>query len=89
MRRVAEEMYAESNYRAVMLDAIEIFGVDNFTETAVIIKARLKTIPLQQFNIGREYRRRLKKAFEAAGIEMPFALRPARPAETSQSASTT
>jgi small-conductance mechanosensitive channel len=89
MRRVAEEMYAEPSYRAVMLDAIEIFGVDNFTETAVIIKARLKTMPLQQFNIGREYRRRLKKAFEAAGIEMPFAQRPARLAETSPSASTT
>jgi moderate conductance mechanosensitive channel len=89
MRRAAEEMYAEPSYRAVMLEPIEIFGVDNFTETAVIIKARLKTMPLQQFNIGREYRRRLKKAFDAAGIEMPIAQRAVRIGEPSQPPSTT
>jgi small-conductance mechanosensitive channel len=89
MRRAAEEMYAEPSYRAVMLEPIEIFGVDNFTETALIIKARLKTMPLQQFNIGREYRRRLKKAFDVAGIEMPIAQRAVRIGEPSQPASTT
>jgi moderate conductance mechanosensitive channel len=89
MRRAAEEMYAEPSYRAVMLEPIEIFGVDNFTETAVIIKARLKTMPLQQFNIGREYRRRLKKAFDVAGIEMPIAQRAVRIGEPSQPPSTT
>ena len=72
MRRVAEEMYSEPNYKAVMLDPIEIFGVDGFSDSAVNIRARLKTLPLQQFNIGREYRRRLKKAFDTEGIEIPF-----------------
>jgi moderate conductance mechanosensitive channel len=72
MRRVADEMYAEPNYKAGMLAPIEILGVDGFDESAVNIKARLKTLPLQQFSIGREYRRRLKKAFDAAGIEIPF-----------------
>jgi moderate conductance mechanosensitive channel len=57
MRRVAEEMYAEPKYRSAMLEPIEIFGVDGFTELAFTIKARLKTQPLQQFTIGREYRR--------------------------------
>ena len=78
MRRVAEEMYAEPRYRSAMLEPIEIFGVDGFTESAVTIKARLKTQPLQQFAIGREYRRRLKKAFDTAGIEMPSSQRMAR-----------
>ena len=78
MRRVAEEMSAEPNYRSAMLEPIEIFGVDGFTESAITIKARLKTQPLQQFAIGREYRRRLKKAFDAAGIEMPLSQRVAR-----------
>ena len=78
MRRVAEEMYAEPKYRSAMLEPIEIFGVDGFTELAVTIKARLKTQPLQQFAIGREYRRRLKKAFDAEGIEMPLSQRAAR-----------
>ena len=87
MRRVAEEMYAEPKYRSAMLDPIEIFGVDGFTESAVTIKARLKTQPLQQFTIGREYRRRLKKAFDAEGIEMPLSQRVLRTVEPSQPAS--
>jgi small conductance mechanosensitive channel len=46
-------------------------------------------MPLQQFTIGREYRRRSKKAFDAAGIEMPIAQRAARIGEPSQLASAT
>ena len=79
MRRVAEEMWAEPKYRAVMLDPIEIFGVDAFTDNGITIKCRLKTLPLQQFAVGREYRRRLKKAFDAEGIDMPSSPRVARP----------
>ncbi|HEX9272846.1 MAG TPA: mechanosensitive ion channel family protein [Candidatus Binatia bacterium] len=84
MRRVAEEMYAEPKYRSAMLEPIEIFGVDGFTDGGVTIKARLKTQPLQQFTIGREYRRRLKKAFDAEGIEMPVSQRATRIGELAQ-----
>jgi small-conductance mechanosensitive channel len=86
MRRVADEMYAEPKYRSAMLEPIEIFGVDGFTESAITIKARLKTQPLQQFSIGREYRRRLKKAFDTEGIEMPLSQRMLRTVEPSQPA---
>ena len=55
-----------------MLEPIEIFGVDDFGQSEIIIKARLKTVPIQQWVVGREYRRRLKKAFDARGIEIPF-----------------
>jgi moderate conductance mechanosensitive channel len=72
MRKVADEMRAEPQYGSVMLDAIEIFGVDDFADSAVTIKARFKTQPLKQFFVGREYRRRLKKAFDAERIEIPF-----------------
>jgi len=72
MRRVGEDLRAEPNYGTLMIEPIEIFGVDEFTDSAVNIKARLKTIPLQQWTVGREYRRRLKKAFDAEKIEIPF-----------------
>ena len=72
MRRVADDLRAEPNYGTLMIEPIEIFGVDEFTDSAVNIKARLKTIPLQQWTVGREYRRRLKKAFDAEKIEIPF-----------------
>lgn len=72
MRRVGEELRADPQYGPAMIDAIEVFGVDDFQDSAVIIKARLKTMPIQQWNVGREYRRRLKKAFDAQRIEIPF-----------------
>jgi small conductance mechanosensitive channel len=72
MRQVADEMKADPDYGPSMLDTIEIFGVDDFADSAVVIKARLKTLPIKQWGVGREYRRRLKKAFDENGIEIPF-----------------
>lgn len=59
-------------YKEKIIELIEIFGVDNFGESEVTIKARIKPEPIQQWTVGREYRRRLKKAFDAQGIEIPF-----------------
>jgi small conductance mechanosensitive channel len=72
VHRVAEELRADPEYGSVMLEPIEIMGVDDFADSAVKIKARLKTLPLQQWKVGREYRRRLKKACDAEMIEIPF-----------------
>jgi len=69
MRQVDEELRRDPVLGPMILEPIEIFGVDNFADSAVIIKARLKTRPIEQWNVGREYRRRLKKAFEAEGID--------------------
>ena len=80
MRRVAEELQSDPAYASRILEPIEILGVDAFVESAVIIKARLKTLPLQQWAVGREYRRRLKKAFDSHGVEIPFPPRVASPA---------
>jgi small conductance mechanosensitive channel len=72
MTDVAEELRKDPRLGPSILEPIEIFGVDDFKESEVTIKARLKTVPIQQWNVGREYRRRLKKAFDARGIEIPF-----------------
>jgi moderate conductance mechanosensitive channel len=72
MRRVAGELQSEPQYGSAMLEPIEIICVDSFSDSAVIIKARLKTLPIRQWMVGREYRRRLKKAFDAENIEFPF-----------------
>jgi small conductance mechanosensitive channel len=71
MRNVGEDLRAEPKYGSVMLEPLEIFGVDAFTETGVNIRARFKTLPSQQHAVGREYRRRLIKALERAGIDLP------------------
>ena len=72
MKEVGDEMQRDEVYGPKILEPIEIFGVDQFEDSAVVIKARLKTVPIQQWFVGREYRRRLKKAFDAKNIEIPF-----------------
>ena len=80
MRRVGAEMKAEKEFASVILEPLEVFGVDNFTETTVTIKARFKTQPAQQYFVGREFRRRLKYALRTAGILDNPATATAKPA---------
>jgi moderate conductance mechanosensitive channel len=72
LRKVAEEMRAEAGFAPLILEPMEVLGVDRFEDSAVIIKIRFKTPPIQQWNVGREFNRRMKKAFDERGIEMPF-----------------
>jgi small conductance mechanosensitive channel len=72
MREAAEGLRQDEKFGSKILEPMEIFGVDALGESAVIIKARLKTIPIEQWSVGREYRRRLKYAFDKRGIEIPF-----------------
>ena len=71
MRQVGEAMKQDPEYGSLMLEPIEIFGVENFTDTTVTIKARLKTQPSMQYQVGREFRRRLKYALQRADSELP------------------
>lgn len=79
MRRIADDMKSEPDYGAMMLEPIEILGVENFTDANVTLKARLKTRPGQQHRIGREFRRRLKYALQTEKVEFTSAETPAPP----------
>lgn len=72
LREIAAEMQADPAFAAFILAPIEVLGVDAFGDWAVTLKARIKTVPLKQWEVGRELRRRIKKTFDARGIEMPF-----------------
>jgi len=72
IRQVGEDLRADPEFGPSMIEPIEVMGVDAFGASEVTIKARLKTRPIAQWTVGREYRRRLKKAFDGAGIEIPF-----------------
>lgn len=72
MREVGEDLRQDPQIGKKMLGPIEILGVDAFGESEVVIKARIKTLPIEQWSVGREYRRRLKKAFDRENIEIPF-----------------
>lgn len=72
MQEVGDEMFADKEYKVKMLSTIEISGLNNFGDSALEIRARIRTKPGQQWGIGREYRKRLKEAFDKHNIEIPF-----------------
>jgi small conductance mechanosensitive channel len=72
MREVGKDLQQDEQFGGKILEPIEILGVDAFGESAVEIKVRIKTLPIEQWGVGREYRRRLKKAFDRENIEIPF-----------------
>ncbi len=72
MSKVGDQLQMDAIFGPSILEPIEIVGVDNFADSAVLIKARIKTKPNDQWKVGREYRKRLKKAFDEQGIEIPF-----------------
>jgi len=72
LNTMANELTAEEKFRPIILAPLEVMGVDQLADSGVVIKARFKTLPMQQWTVGREMNRRIKKTFENAGIEMPF-----------------
>lgn len=72
LKGIAEELREDPAFNTDILEPLDMLGVDQFTDSAVIIKCRIKTNPMQQWRIGREMNRRIKNTFDAKGIEMPF-----------------
>jgi small conductance mechanosensitive channel len=71
LRSVANELRADPTHGSNILEPLEVLGVEAFGEASVQLRVRIKTVPIQQWTVGREFRRRIKLAFEARGIEFP------------------
>lgn len=72
MRETGDRLATDPAFVAKILDPLEIAGVDQWADSAVIIRCRFRVAPLEQWAVRREYLRRLKLAFDAAKIEIPF-----------------
>ena len=72
MRQVASAMRADPAFGPRILADLEIAGVERWADSAVILRCRFKVAPLEQWGVRREFLRRLKRAFDERGIEIPF-----------------
>jgi small conductance mechanosensitive channel len=72
MKTVASEMRADPLYTQRILDDLEMAGVERWADSSIIIRARFRVGPLEQWAVRREYLRRLKYAFDDKVIEIPF-----------------
>jgi small conductance mechanosensitive channel len=72
LRTIGADLQKDLEYGPKILEPLDILGVDAFANSAVVIKARIKTIPTKQWWVGREFNRRMKYKFDELDIEIPF-----------------
>jgi len=72
MKEVGKTMREDSKFGKAMMEDPDIFGIEKFGDSAVVIKGRIKTKPSRQWEVGREFLRRIKYAFDENDIEIPF-----------------
>jgi len=69
---IGEEMRKDERFGPLILEPLAVLGVDSFGDSSVNIRVMFTTQPLQQWTVGREFRRRIKNRFDELGVEIPF-----------------
>ena len=73
MREVGQSLRADAKWQAKIADEVEVLGVEKLDNSAIVLRCRLKVVPaIEQWNVKREFLKRLKKAYDERGIEIPF-----------------
>lgn len=72
IKALCAEMKEDEEFGKLILEDPEVFGLDKFGDSAIVIKGRIKTKPIRQWGVGREFNRRLKRRFDDKGIQIPF-----------------
>lgn len=72
MKQVGDDLRQDQQFAPFILEDIEVVGVDQLADSAIMLKARIKTVPAKQFSVRREFLKRIKTAFDSAGVEIPY-----------------
>jgi small conductance mechanosensitive channel len=72
IKQIGEELRADNEIGPLILEPLEVFGLDAFGDSAIVIKGRIKTQPIKQWQVARAFNRLVKQRFDAQGIEIPF-----------------
>lgn len=72
MRATAATLREDETFRSAIVDALEIAGVEQLADSAIVIRCRMKTLPAEQWRVRREFLKRLKIAFDREGISIPY-----------------
>lgn len=71
LRGVGAELYEDDQWRPLLIGPVEVPGIESFSDTAIALRVMVKTLPLKQWDVARELRRRIKHRFDQVGIEVP------------------
>jgi small conductance mechanosensitive channel len=72
LKDVAHDMWDDEEYKSLILEEPEVWGIQSLDPDGVTVRVVLKTAPLEQWGIAREMRERIKARFDHEGIEIPF-----------------
>jgi small-conductance mechanosensitive channel len=72
LQAVAESVWNDEEFRGRILEEPEVWGVERWDPDGVVVRVVLKTAPLEQWNVARETRERIKDSFDEHGIEIPL-----------------
>lgn len=72
LKRAADELWQDPAWAGYVIEEPEVWGVNEFGASEVVIRMVLKTLPGEQWKVSRELRKRIKAVFDAEGIEIPF-----------------
>ncbi len=72
LEQIGRELATEEPWKRATLESPEILGVERFGESQLVVRMVVKTVPLKQWEVGRELRRRIKNRFDEKGIHLPF-----------------
>ena len=72
LRRLLTEFYRDAEWGALLLEEPEVLGIQAFGDSAVMVRCVAKTLPLKQWDVARELRRRIKNRFDRENIEIPY-----------------
>ena len=72
LSQIGRELETEEPYKSAILEPLQILGLEQFGESQLVIRMMVKTVPLKQWEVGRELRKRIKKRFDEKGIQIPF-----------------
>jgi small conductance mechanosensitive channel len=72
LRDVGRELQADAEWSSLLLEEPVVMGIEDLADSAVVIRMNAKTLPMKQFDVARELRRRIKNRFDRDGIEIPF-----------------
>ena len=67
----ADSLLNDPEFRIHILEPLEVYGIDTWEPTQLVLKGRIKTVPLKQWTVGRELRKRIAKTFRERGIRTP------------------
>jgi small-conductance mechanosensitive channel len=72
MREIGAELWEAPEWRPLLVEIPEVPGIEAFADSSVNIRMVATTLPTKQWDVARELRRRIKRRFDAEGIEIPF-----------------